>query len=155
MADIYELSIAMDLRDDLSEEEVAELRWHLGLGPRPVTLTVVREFPVVVEDDEGVLVTEDVPVPLLASRGDAWKAGGALTSVLLRREKGGWALTSRQEIHPDDFDRVGELLTWLAAKACDHHERFDGSVRVGGIRFYEEDKTLPLAVRDDGVEWPA
>ncbi|MGW5868430.1 hypothetical protein ACWFRJ_40505 [Streptomyces sp. NPDC055239] len=121
MADIYELSIALDLGDDLSEEEIAELRWHL-------------------DQDE--------------FHGPAWKVGGALTSVLLPRE-GGWALTARREIHPDDFDRVGELLTWLATKAEGHHARFDGSVRVGWTRFYEEDKTSSLVVRDGVVEWPS
>ncbi|MEU3738119.1 hypothetical protein AB0E78_13720 [Streptomyces sp. NPDC032198] len=154
MADIYELSIALDLRDELSGEEIAELRWHLGLGPRPVELTVVRAFPVVVEDDRGEPVTEDDPAPLLGCHDTASKAGGALTSVLLRRE-GGWALTARQEVHPDDFDRVGELLTWLAAKAEGHHERFDGSVRVGWTRFHEEDKTHPLTVCGGRVGWPS
>ncbi|MGW6060572.1 hypothetical protein [Streptomyces sp. NPDC055189] len=154
MADVYELIVALDLRDDLSEGEVAELRWHLGLGPRPVTLTVVREFPVVVEDDSGELVTEDDPVPLLGCHDTALKVDGVLTSVLLPRE-GGWALTARQEIHPDDFDRVGELLAWLATKTAGHHERFDGAVRVGWIRFYEVDQPTPLVVRDSGVDWPS
>ncbi|MFI8879767.1 hypothetical protein [Streptomyces sp. NPDC055243] len=153
MADIYELSMALDLRDDVSEEEIAELRWHLGLGSRPVGPTIVREFPVVVEDDQGELVTEDDPVPLLGRHEAALKVGGALTSVLLRREDG-WALTARQEIHPDDFDRVDELLTWLATKAGDHHGRFDGSVHIGWIRFYETEEPDPLTVRNGGVAWP-
>lgn len=101
MADIYELSVALDLRADLSDEETAELRWHLGLGPRPVTLTIVRAFPAVVEDDEGEPVIEDDPVPLLGCHDAALKVDGALTSVLSAHE-GGWALTARQEIHPDD-----------------------------------------------------
>lgn len=42
MADIYELSVALDLRADVSDEEIAELRWQLGLGPRPVTLVCAR-----------------------------------------------------------------------------------------------------------------
>ncbi|MGW7069310.1 hypothetical protein ACWGII_14880 [Streptomyces sp. NPDC054855] len=154
MADIYELTMALDLRDDLSEGEVAELRWHLGLGPRPTALTVVREFPVVVEDARGELVTEDDPAPLLGCHDTALKVAGALTSVLLPRE-GGWALTARQEIHPDAFDRVGELLTWLAARAEGHHARLDGSVRVGWTRFYEQDEPRPLVVRDGGVDWPS
>lgn len=74
MADIYELSVALDLRADLSDEESAELRWHLGLGPRPVTLTIVRAFPVVVEDDEGEPVIEDDPVPLLGCHDAALRA---------------------------------------------------------------------------------
>ncbi|UQT54645.1 hypothetical protein M4V62_05775 [Streptomyces durmitorensis] len=79
--------------------------------------------------------------------------GGALTSVLLRREEG-WALTARQEIHPDGFDRVGELLAWLATEARGHHERFDGSVHVGWTRFHEEDRPDALTVRNGEVEWP-
>lgn len=153
MADMSELSMAMDLRDDISDREIAELRWHLGLESRPVELTIVREFPVVVETDEGELVTEDDPVPLLGCHDTASKVAGALTSVLLRRAAG-WALTARQEIHPDDFDRVGELLTWLATKADGRHERFDGSVRVGWIRFYEEEQPSALVVRDGEVVWP-
>ncbi|MFI9048439.1 hypothetical protein [Streptomyces sp. NPDC053427] len=152
MADIYELVVAMDLCDDLSEGEIAELRWHLGLGAQPESLTLVTAFPVVVEDDLGELVTENDPVPLLASHGEAWKVGGALTSVLVRRAEG-WALTARQEIHPDDCDRVGELLEWLATKADALHRRFDGSVQVGWIRFYEDERPGPLTVRDGRTVW--
>ncbi|MBB6553547.1 hypothetical protein [Nonomuraea rubra] len=39
MADIHELLVAMDLRGDLSETELAELRRHLGLGSRPEHIT--------------------------------------------------------------------------------------------------------------------
>ncbi|MDH6111215.1 hypothetical protein P3T36_003239 [Kitasatospora sp. MAP12-15] len=157
MADIYELSLAVDLRDDLSDAELAELRWHLGLAPRPDSLSIVRAFPFVVGNDLGELVTEDDPAPLLGQHGEARKVAGALTSVLLRREEsrhGGWALTARQEAHPDDFDRLGELLSWLATKTVQHHERLDGSVELGWIRFYESDQPNPLTVRDAGVSWP-
>ncbi|MEU5951593.1 hypothetical protein [Streptomyces sp. NPDC047525] len=153
MADIYELSIAVDLRDDVTEDEVAELRWHLGLGPQPEELTIVREFPVVREDDLGELVIEDAPEPLMGCHDTALKVGGALTSVLLRREEG-WALTARQEIHPDGFDRVGELLAWMASKARAHHERFGGPVHVGWTRFHEEDRPDALTVRNGEVVWP-
>ncbi|TQK42299.1 hypothetical protein FBY35_3678 [Streptomyces sp. SLBN-118] len=44
MADIYELSIVLNLGEDLSNEEVAELRWHLGLGPKPEILHIVPSF---------------------------------------------------------------------------------------------------------------
>ncbi|MGW5739130.1 MULTISPECIES: hypothetical protein [Streptomyces] len=153
MADIYELDLALDLRDDVSERDIAELRWHLGLGPQPQQLGIVREFPVVVEDDRGELVTEDAPVPLLGCHDTARKVDGALTSALLRHEAGGWSLTSRQEIHPDDFDRLGELLTWLAAKSDVSTERRVGAVLVGRIRFYEEDAFSPLLVRGGVVVW--
>ncbi|MGX1887567.1 hypothetical protein [Streptomyces sp. NPDC055287] len=156
MADIFELSIVLNLRDSLLDEEVAELRWHLGLGDKPKTLRLVPAFPIVVEDDCGELVTEDHPVPLLGRHGEAWKVDGALVSVLLRPEDarhGSWALTVRQEIHPDEFDRTGELLRWLATKADDRH-RSSGTVHLGWTRFCESDRYEPLVVRDDQVVWP-
>ncbi|MFJ8038922.1 hypothetical protein ACIRBX_00225 [Kitasatospora sp. NPDC096147] len=159
MADIYELTLALDL-DELSEEELAELRWHLGLGPRPETLRIVTEFPNAYHDDDGHLVIEDEPRPLLAGHGEAFKIDGALVSVLLRRERttwfGVWALTSRQEIHPDDFDLTGRLLGWLATKAGDSRRNTVGGadiVDLGSIRFYESRRPVPLVVRDGVVIW--
>ncbi|MFD0287668.1 hypothetical protein [Streptomyces lutosisoli] len=157
MADIYELSIVLNLRADLSDDELAELRWHLGLGPQPGTLRIVPEFPIVVEDHSGQPVIEDHPVPLLGQHGDAWKVDGALTSVLLRPadlEKGAWALTARQEIHPDQFDSIAGLLSWLAGKADGRHCPEAGTVRLGWTRFYESDRFEPLVVRDGQVVWP-
>ncbi|MGI5481683.1 hypothetical protein [Streptomyces lavendofoliae] len=153
MADVYELVLALDLRD-LSGAEVAELRWHLGLGPQPETLTIVRSFPVVHEDEDGRLVMAEEPVALLGHHGEAWKVGGALTSALVGRPSGGWALTSRQEIHPDRSGEVGELLAWLAARTTDDHRRPGDQVRLGWIRFYEEDRPAALTVRDGAVMWP-
>ncbi|MFD8391021.1 hypothetical protein ACFV2N_17925 [Streptomyces sp. NPDC059680] len=75
MADMFELMLTLDLRDEFSEEELAELRWHLGAGPKPETLRIVTEFPLVVEDEHGEPVIENHPEPLLASHGEAkWKA---------------------------------------------------------------------------------
>ncbi|MGW2649236.1 hypothetical protein ACWC2T_31030 [Streptomyces sp. NPDC001393] len=158
MADIFELALALDLRDELSVEDLAELRWHLGTGPQPETLRIVTEFPVVVEDQQGEFVIEDHPEPLLGQHGEGYKVGGALISVLLRRQDAGpdaWALTSRQEIHPDDFERTGELLSWLAARASERHRDSDGSVGLGWIRFHEERRPEPLVVRDGTVVWPS
>ncbi|MCH0541992.1 hypothetical protein I3F58_20970 [Streptomyces sp. MUM 203J] len=155
MADIYELSIALNLREELSDEELAELRWHFGLGPKPESLRIVPAFPTVVEDDRGDPVMVDDPVPLLSQHGEAWKVGGALVAVLLRAEGarcGTWALTVRQEIHPDEFDRTGELLSWLATKADDRHRAL-GTVRLGWTRGCESDQFEPLVVRDGEVMW--
>ncbi|MFD5700549.1 hypothetical protein [Streptomyces lasiicapitis] len=157
MADIYELWIALDLRDELSEAEIAELQWHLGLGPQPGSLGIVREFPVVVEDDDGEPVVEDVPEPLLAQQGEAAKVGGALTAALARRGSrggGGWAVTARQEVHPDGWERLGELLVWLAAKSVPQQRQFDGSVGVGWIRFYEEERPERVRVLGGEALWP-
>jgi hypothetical protein len=157
MADIFELNIVLNLRDDLSDEELAELRWHLGVGPQPEILRIVSEFPVVVVDDAGEPAVENHPEPLLGQHGDAWKVNGALTSVLLRLEdptNGAWALTVRQEIHPDQFESIAELLTWLSTKADDRHRREAGAFHLGWIRFHESDRFEPLVVRDGEVEWP-
>ncbi|ANP51654.1 hypothetical protein J2Z21_007239 [Streptomyces griseochromogenes] len=158
MADIFELMLTLDLHDAISEEELAELRWHLGLGPKPEILRIVTGFPLVVEDDHGEPVIQDHPEPLLGCDGEASKVGGALVSVLLPRQRtgpGAWALTSRQEIHPDDFERTGELLSWLASKAGDFHRHPDGSVSLGWTRFCEEPQSEPLVVRDGAVIWPS
>ncbi|MER5549923.1 hypothetical protein ABT072_47935 [Streptomyces sp. NPDC002589] len=155
MTDIYELSINLNLQDRLSDGEVAELRWHLGLGPKPESLGIVPAFPTVAEDDQGE-PAEDDPAPLLGQHGQAWKVDGALVSVLLPPEGSDrtWALTVRQEIHPDEFDRTGELLSWLATKADDRHRAPTSTVRLGWIRFYESDKFEPLVVREGEVVWP-
>ncbi|MFE5944557.1 hypothetical protein [Streptomyces sp. NPDC056480] len=158
MSDIYELTLTLDLRDELTGDELAELRWHLGLGPEPETLRIVTEFPFWEEDDDGEFVLESRPQPLLSCHGEALKVDGALVSVLLRRERtgsGAWALTSRQEIHPDEFDLTGELVSWLATKAGEGHRRFDGGVDVGWTRFHESRQAEPLVVRDGEVSWPS
>ncbi|MDX3065809.1 MULTISPECIES: hypothetical protein [Streptomyces] len=158
MADIIELVLSVDLHGELSEEELVELRWHLGLGPEPEFLSIVTEFPCVVEDEHGRPLIEDHPEPLLAQHGEAFKVGGALTSTLSRTQdtgSGTWTLTSRQEIHPDDFERTGRLLGWLATRARDTHRQPDGRVELGGIRFYEERRPDPLAVREGTVLWPS
>lgn len=154
VADLFELTLALDLRDELTREEMAELRWHLGAGPEPETLRIVTEFPVVViDDDSGEPVIENHPEPLLGAEGEAYKVGGVLDSALVRQD-GAWMLTIRQEIHPDGYDCLGDLLVWLAAKAGDRHRHPDGSVEVGRIRAYEDTVPQPLLVRDGAVLWP-
>ncbi|AQT71393.1 MULTISPECIES: hypothetical protein [unclassified Streptomyces] len=158
MSDVYELTIAVDLRDEISDAELAELSWHLGIGPRPDRLTIVTAFPVVVLDDSDMPVIEDDPRPLLAGRGAAWRVGGVLCSALASRAdlpRKGWSLMSRQEMHPDDFDEVGELLRWLAARAHATHVREDGAVGVGFLRFHEAEIPEALRVESGQVRWPA
>ncbi|MEV7585041.1 hypothetical protein [Streptomyces erythrochromogenes] len=158
MSDVYELMIALDLRDEISEAELSELNWHLGTGPRPERLTIVTAFPVVVLDDAGLPVIEDDPRPLLAGRGAAWRVGGALCSALASRAdraRKGWSLMSRQEIHPDDFDEVGRRLCWLAARAHPTHVRGDGTVGIGFLRFHEAEVPDALQVESGRVAWPA
>ncbi len=158
VSDIHELMIAVDLRDEISERELVELSWHLGIGPRPERLSIVTDFPVVVVDDSGIPVIEDDPQPLLAARGAASRVGGVLCSALASRAdlpRKGWSLMSRQEIHPDEFEKVGELLCWLAARAHATHVLGDGAVGIGFLRFYEAEVPDVLQVESGRVAWPA
>ncbi|WP_329389790.1 hypothetical protein OG625_37235 [Streptomyces sp. NBC_01351] len=158
VSDFHELMIAVDLRDEISEMELAELSWHLGIGPQPECLSIVTEFPFVVEDDSGIPMIEDDPHPLLAEQGAASRVGGALCSTLAPRADPpwkGWSLTSRQEIHPDEFKKIGELLCWLAERAHEPHLLGDGAVRVGFLRFCEAAVPDVLQVKSGQVSWPA
>ncbi|SFT12250.1 hypothetical protein SAMN05444716_1085 [Streptomyces harbinensis] len=157
VADIYELMLTVDLRDDVPDDELDELRWHLGLGSQPEDLRIVKEFPHAVEGEHGELVVENHPVPLLGCHGAATKLTGALVSVLARSgcgRGGGWVLTSRQEFHPDEAEGLGELLSWIAGKASDYQREPDGNIQLGWTRFYEEQQPEPLMVRDGVVGWP-
>ena len=124
MSDVHDLLLVLDLRPGLPDHELDEIRWHLGIGPQPEQLTAVTDFDEVVLDDNGApaqdetgrILVESVPRPLLAQHGATWRTGGALTGHLEPRDNGGWALLSRQELHPDDFDRVDQLLAWLASR---------------------------------------
>ncbi|MFI8263927.1 MULTISPECIES: hypothetical protein [unclassified Streptomyces] len=155
---MYELMIAADLRGEVSEQELAELRWHLGIGPQPECLSIITEFPFVVVDEEGIPVIEDDPYPLLAGRSAATRVGGVLSSALARRADlpwKGWSLTSRQEIHPDEFEKVGELLCWLAARARQTHLPGSSAVGIGSLRFHEAEVADALQVENGQVNWPS
>ncbi|MQS17801.1 hypothetical protein F7Q99_37835 [Streptomyces kaniharaensis] len=157
MSDIYELMVTVDLRDELSEQQVAELRWHLGLGPQPERLTVVADFPVAVVDDDGHPAVENDPRPLLAADGPAWKVGGVLGAALAARTdppRRGWSVTARAELHPDDSEQVGELLCWLAERAHDTHRLADGAVRLGYYRWHEDLTPYPLKVTNGRPSLP-
>lgn len=98
------------------------------------------------------------PERLPGHKGQAVKVDGALDSVLRRGQKSGPAartLTSRQELHPDDFERTGELLSWPASEAGDSHGEPDGSVGLGRTRFSAERRSEPPVVRDGVAIWPS
>ncbi|MFE7327943.1 hypothetical protein ACFU8W_23665 [Streptomyces sp. NPDC057565] len=157
MSDVYELVVTVDLRDELSEQELADLRWHLGIGPQPEHLAIVTEFPSVVIDESGHPVVKNEPYPLLVQNGAAARVGGVLCSALANRAdlpQKGWSLTSRQEIHPDDFEKVGELLCWLAARVQDTHLLVNDAVWIGHLRFHESLMPHVLEVENGQVSWP-
>ncbi|MDH6111495.1 hypothetical protein P3T36_004649 [Kitasatospora sp. MAP12-15] len=158
MSDWFECALAVRLSEGVTEGEVAELRWHLGLGPRPEALAIVSQYLCVEVDDFGApVVVEDDPYPLLDQRGFG-SAGvdGVLDSRLDWAEEParGWTLTSRQQLHPDGFGQLGELCAWLALHVRGVHGD-DVAVGLGTIRFYEDVEPQPLLFRGGRVEWPA
>jgi hypothetical protein len=153
--------VAIDLRGDLAERDVAELRWQVGLGPRPPHIT---ERTIVVNDVLDLLTDEQEPVQ--NENGDwvikqfpepAWHDGsphaasrtfGVDFSSLVHVNDGGgerWALTCRWEVHPDGCAEVARLFGWLAARL---HK--DGSF-FGYQRWYEDDEPELLGIRDGKI----
>jgi hypothetical protein len=159
VADLHEVLITAELPADLPEAELAELRWHLGLGPEPEELTIVTDcFPLVTVDEDGESLPEDQwdadTYPLLAERGPAdARVGGVLFSELAYREDPsdpGWALSARQVLHSDDLTLLTQLLRWLQGRAVG---------RRGGpacfschMRFYEDDLVLkPVSLNEEDL----
>ncbi|MFI0817699.1 hypothetical protein ACH4TX_14530 [Streptomyces sp. NPDC021098] len=159
MADIHEVLLTAELPADLTEAEMAELRWHLGHGARPEQFTIVVDgWPVVAVDEEGEPLPEGQweidRYPLLAERGPADpRIGGVVFSELARRDgptDHGWALSSRQVLHSDDLTLLEQLLTWLRRRAVG---RGGGPVCVScHSRFYEDDPVLkPMLLDELGI----
>lgn len=152
MADVYEVVLAMDLGPEISEPELAELRWHLGIGERPATYPIgsdryVEAFPLGDPADPGCRWETADPEPLFAGRGPADRVGGVLVAELAGGP-GGWALTVRQEVHPDGFYPLRTLLAWLG-----RHARGTTSF-AGYLRFHEEIGVTPLVVAAGAIAVP-
>ncbi|GAA3230467.1 hypothetical protein [Nonomuraea helvata] len=161
MADIHELMLAMDLRGDLSETELGELRWHLGLGSRPEHITeetivvnevldLLPEEQKPVRDEHGDWVIKESPQPAWddGSPYAASKIPGAGYSILVRADDhdgGRWALTCRWEVHPDGHAEVAELMDRLVARLHGNGSFF------GHQRWYEDEEPELLGIRDGKV----
>ena len=75
---------------------------------------------------------------------------------LLEARPNGWALTSRQEVHPEEFEELDAFLAWLATKADYDYLGADGTTKSGGfgqfvgyLRWYEEAAIEKLLLVDD------
>lgn len=152
MADVYEVVLTMDLGLEIGEPELAELRWHLGTGARPETYPIgtdnhVAAFPLGDPADPGCQWEIAEPEPLFAERGAAHHVGGALVSELVSGP-GGWALTVRQEVHPDSFYQLRTMLDWLGRRAR------TVSSFVGYLRHYEEAAATPLVLGEREIVVP-
>lgn len=151
MADLYELVLALDLRD-LPPDEEAELRWHVGDGERPARLVFgtdrfLEAWPLGDPGDPDCEWETADPEPLFAATGPAHRIGGARVALLVERDGGGWALTVRQDLHPDQFYALRSIIDRLGPHAV--HEGF-----AGHLRFYESDAVAPLIVHDGRITPP-
>jgi len=133
MADVFQILVTLDLGAGMPADELAELRWHLGLGERPAALPLTGNTD---------------PEPVFAARGPARKVLGALVGELVERERGGWGLTVLQELHPDEFPALHALLTGVGRHA-------EGAGFAGFVRFYEDDRTEPITLSGGQLELPA
>ncbi|MER5337903.1 hypothetical protein [Micromonospora sp. NPDC002717] len=159
MGDLYEIVLSIDLRGDLTDDEFAELRWNVGQEPRPERLPIgtdaYREtYPLGDPDDPDCEWESAEPAPIFGQRGAARRVGGALIAELVeRKQPDGWALTVRQELHPDMFYQLRTLLEWLGSRAVD---RGDGVERVVGyLRFHETTEITPLVLANGRIGIPA
>ncbi|MFI7673081.1 hypothetical protein [Actinophytocola sp. NPDC049390] len=152
MSDVYEIVLTVDLVPEIGDPELAELRWHLGAGPRPETYPMgsdnhVETFPLGDPADPDCQWETAEPEPLFAGRGAAHRVGGVLVSELVGGPSG-WALTVRQEVHPDAFSQLRTLTDWLG-----RHAR-TATPFVGYVRFHEDVEVSPLVLRNREIALP-
>jgi hypothetical protein len=150
VADLYELVLGLDLRD-LTPDEEAELRWHVGAAGRPERLVLGTDrslptWPLGDPADPDCEWETAEPEPAFANTGPAYRIGGLRMAAMETRDNG-WALTVRQELHPDDFPALRAILERLGPRAV--HDGF-----VGHLRFYESDAVMPLIVHDGRIALP-
>ena len=163
VGDMYEVVLTMDIR--VTDDELAELRWHVGQGPRPERLTIegtdnyLNTRPLGDPSDPDCEWDTDEPAPVFDLRGAGWKVEGALVSELVRRELpdgralDGWALTVRGEFHPDEFYQLRALLDWLGPHSVNANVT-DIPHFVGYMRFYESVEIEPLILLNGRIGLP-
>ncbi|MFF6994766.1 hypothetical protein ACFY93_07360 [Streptomyces sp. NPDC008313] len=122
MADIYEVQLTLDLPGSLPPQDLTQLRWHLG--------------------EEGSRSADGYAYPLWGDRGPALRIGGVLVGEL-RSDGPAWALTVRQEAHPDEFDDLRRMVRWLGARTTTVGT-------IGYLRFHE-DHLPDVLVAESGV----
>ncbi|MGC5015872.1 hypothetical protein ACLQ2R_34350 [Streptosporangium sp. DT93] len=163
MGDTCEVVLSMDIRAGVTDDELAELRWHVGLGPRPGRLPIGtgrygETYPLGDPEDPGCEWEDAEPAPVFARSGAARRVGGALVAELVARERAdGWALTVRQELHPDDFYRLRALLHWLGPRSAGTHAgAHPGGAEsfLGYLRFHESTAIAPFVLADGRIRVP-
>jgi hypothetical protein len=153
--DTYEVLLALDIHGDLTDCELAELRWHLGQGPLPERLPMGTDrylpaYPLGDPEDLDCAWETAAPEPLFAQHGPGRHIGGALVAVMTGRgAPESWSLTIRQELHPDEFYALRAFLHWLGRHTTHSTER-----HIGHLRFCESTATTPLVLSGGTVALP-
>jgi hypothetical protein len=159
MGDMYEVVLAMDIRADVTDDELAELRWHVGQGPRPERLTMgtdsyLNTHPLGDPDDPDCEWDTDEPAPAFDGRGAGSQIAGARVAELVRREDpDGWSLTVRQEFHPDWFYQLRSLLDWLGPHSVNANVS-DIPFFVGYMRYCDSTEIEPLVLLNGRIGLP-
>jgi hypothetical protein len=159
VGDLYEVVLTIDVRADVTDDELTELRWHVGQAPRPErfpfgTDNYLDTFPLGDPADPGCEWETAEPEPLFAERGGASAVGGALVADLAERKgPDGWALTVRQELHPDSFYALRSVLAWLGPAAA-HARTADVPFFAGYLRFHEDVDVVPLVLLNGRIGLP-
>lgn len=107
MSDYYDLFLTLELRRDLAQEVLREIRYHFGL--EPVAPTRFRSLP-----DNGWYLDEPYPYFMGAAASHAFP--GADVAVLVTQDDR-TALTVRQCIHDDELGWALQLTEWLAQQS--------------------------------------
>jgi hypothetical protein len=108
----YELVIAVHLRTDLVDSDLADVRWHVGLEQRPDD-PQRRDGPLFGPEGEGYLPGGDIT----RLEREVRPASGAPTT--------GWGLFTRRYMLDDAFyEHLGPICGWLAAVATDGYAGF-------------------------------
>ncbi|MGX1809371.1 hypothetical protein ACWIGI_26920 [Nocardia sp. NPDC055321] len=134
----YHVEFAFDLTDQMTDDEISELRWHLGLGSRPPS---------------SVAIEQGLALPFTHG-GAYFESDEDLFAALARRRDGdGWRLTARQEADDEELWSLCSFLDWLRSWIEPSVRNADGSIPVGRLRFYDEQEWTALGLDRDGLRW--
>lgn len=147
MADRYELVLDVDLAPILTEDELAELRWHVGRSPQPDRLVLGTDkflpaFPLGDPTDPDCEWETADPEPLFAAA-----EPDAPAADLTSRTPAGWHLKARQEFHPDSFPALRAFLEWLGPRVTEPGQ-------IGHLRSYEDTEPEPVLAENQTIILP-
>jgi hypothetical protein len=145
VSDYYDLYLALELREDLPEETLRELRYHCGLETEPPK--TFQAF-----DDDGWYWDE--PYPYLAAGKPSHAFAGADVTALVAADDR-ISLTVRRCVHDDELGWAMMMANWLASLST-NWAHTEGGYWIGYLRYTENYLPNPLFYADGQVQgWNA